>query len=62
MTVPIVKSNSAVSRTDFRPMIWEKDAHVGSKTVDVSRKDVPHQKAWVAVVPFKSVAIVFRLC
>jgi hypothetical protein len=61
MTVPTVKSSNAVSRTDFRPIICEKDAHEGWKTVDVKRNDVPHQKAWMAVVPFKSVAMVSKV-
>jgi len=30
-------------------MMWEKEAHVGWKTVDVRRNDVPAQKAWIVV-------------
>lgn len=34
MMVPIVKNNKAARRTGFRPMICEKDAHEGWKTVE----------------------------
>ncbi len=56
--VPTMKRKSAKRRTDLRPMMCENDAQVGWKTVEQRRKHVPHQKAWIAVVPFKSVAIV----
>jgi hypothetical protein len=45
MIVPAVNKNSAASKTDFRPMMWEKEAHVGWKTVEHNKKEVPHQKA-----------------
>lgn len=55
--VPIEKIMSAARRTDWRPIICEKDAHEGWKTVEQSKKLVPHQKAWIAV-PCKLVAMV----
>jgi len=58
--VPSVKKNSAVKRTDFRPMICENDAQDGWKTVEQSKKLVPAQKASIAVVPFRLVAMVLR--
>lgn len=57
-TVPTLKRNSAVRRTDLRPMMWENCAQVGWKTVEVRRNEVPHQKACIAVVPLSSTAIV----
>lgn len=42
----------ATSSTGLRPMMWDKEAHVGWKTVDVRRKEVPAQNASMAV-PFK---------
>ena len=47
--VPIVKMRRARRRMGLRPMMCEKDAHAGWKTVEVRRKDVPVQKAWMAV-------------
>ena len=35
----------------LRPKIWEKDPMTGWKTVDVSRNDVPDQKASIAEPP-----------
>lgn len=58
MIVPTVKRKSAKMRTGLRPMMWLKEAHVGWNTVEQRRKDVPHQKAWIAVVPLRDVAIV----
>ena len=49
MIVPIVKIMRAVTSTIFRPMMCEKDAHAGWKTVEVRKKDVPVQKALIAV-------------
>jgi hypothetical protein len=56
--VPTVKITKAHNKTDFRPIMCENDAHDGWKTVEQSKKLVPHQKASMAVVPFKLVAIV----
>ena len=56
--MPTVNTKRAARRTAFLPIIWENEAHVGWKTVEVSRKLVPHQKAWIAVVPFRSLAII----
>lgn len=55
--VPIVNITRAARSIGFRPMICEKEAHDGWNTVEHRRKLVPHQKAWMAVVPFKLVAI-----
>jgi hypothetical protein len=55
--VPIKKIISAVRSTDLRPIICEKDAHDGWKTVEQSKKLVPHQKASIAV-PLRRVAMV----
>jgi hypothetical protein len=60
--VPTVKIRRAVRITDLRPMIWEKDAQEGWKTVEQRRKLVPHQKAWIAVVPLRLVAMVLVGC
>jgi hypothetical protein len=60
MIVPTVNSAKAARSTDFRPMIWEKEAQVGWKTVEHSKKLVPHQKACIAVVPFKLVAMILN--
>src|ERR1700712_3736066 len=38
---PTVKSPRANKRTGVLPNIWDKEAHVGWKTVDVRRNDVP---------------------
>jgi len=46
---PTVNMITATTNTDFRSMMWEKEAHVGWKTVDVRRNDVPAQKAWIVV-------------
>ena len=42
---PAVKSKRAASITGLRPEMWEKEAKLGWNTVEVSRKDVPDQKA-----------------
>jgi hypothetical protein len=60
--VPTVKIRRAVRITDLRPMMWEKDAQEGWKTVEQRRKLVPHQKAWIAVVPWRLVAMVLAGC
>ena len=60
MIVPIVNRSNAVSRTDFRPALCENSAQEGWKTVEVNRNAVPHQKAWMAVVPLRSVATVLK--
>jgi hypothetical protein len=49
MMAPTVKIVKATRRTGFRPIIWEKEAHDGWKTVDARRNDVPAQKASIAV-------------
>lgn len=58
MTVPVEKIDSAVRRTFFRPRKCEKEAHDGWKTVEHTRKLVPHQNASTAVVPRMLVAMV----
>lgn len=59
MMVPTVKMMRAVTSTILRPMMCEKDAHAGWKTVAVRRKDVPVQKALIAV-PLSFLAIVWE--
>lgn len=59
--VPRLKRNNAERSTDLRPMMWENCAHVGWKTVEQRRKEVPHQKAWMAVVPVRDVAMAWIL-
>ena len=51
--------SKAVVRTDLRPMMCEKEAHAGWKTVEVRRKDVPVQKSWMAV-PLRILARVWE--
>lgn len=57
IAVPAVKMRSAEISTGLRPKMWEKDAKVGWNTVEVRRKEVPAQKACIAV-PLSSFAIV----
>lgn len=61
MMDPTVKNRMADMRTDFRSMMWEMDIQVGMKMVLVKRKDVPVQKASMAV-PCRAVAIVLDGC
>lgn len=58
MIVSTMKITSDARITGWRPMIWEKDAQDGWKTVEQSKKLVPHQKASMAL-PFSFVAIVY---
>jgi len=44
-----VKKRRATSRSGLRPSVWESEAKVGWKTVEDRRKDVPHQKAAIAL-------------
>jgi hypothetical protein len=46
---PIANKVSAPNTNGLRPKICEKDAKLGWKTVDVRRKEVPDQKASMAV-------------
>jgi hypothetical protein len=46
---PIANNVSAPNTNGLRPKICEKDAKLGWKTVDVRRKEVPDQKASMAV-------------
>ena len=57
--VPIVKMRRARRRMGLRPMMCEKEAHAGWKTVEVRRKDVPVQKSWMAV-PLRILARVWE--
>ena len=56
MTAPAVNNVRATRSTDLRPNMWEREAHVGWKTVLVRRKEVPAQNASIAV-PLRSAAI-----
>lgn len=55
---PIAKQETETRIEGLRPSIWEMEAKVGWMTVDVRRKDVPVQKASMAV-PWRSWAIIF---
>lgn len=47
--VPTVKIVMDAKRTGLRPIMCEKEAQDGWKTVDVRRNDVPAQKASIAL-------------
>jgi hypothetical protein len=57
MIVPIVKMTRAQRRTGLRPKMWLKEAQLGWKTVDVRRKEVPAQKASMAVPEMEVVMV-----
>ena len=57
---PIMKKTRATIMTGFRPKMWEKEAKFGWKIVEHRRKDVPDQKASIAV-PLSFSAIVYSL-
>lgn len=46
---PMVKKTSATRISALRPKMSEREAKLGWKTVDVRRKDVPDQKASIAL-------------
>ncbi len=46
---PIIKRTRAIIITGFRPKMWEKEAKFGWKMVEQRRKEVPDQKASIAV-------------
>lgn len=51
-TMEVRKKNERIARTKgLRPKIWESEAKLGWKTVEVRRKEVPDQKASMAVPP-----------
>lgn len=50
MIVPAAKIPIDTRSTGLRPIMCEKEAHDGWKTVDVRRNDVPAQKASIAVL------------
>ncbi len=54
---PIIKRTRAVIITGFRPKMWEKEAKFGWKIVEQRRKEVPDQKASIAVPLSLSVII-----
>jgi hypothetical protein len=56
---PIANKVSAPNTNGLRPKICEKDAKLGWKTVDVRRKEVPDQKASMAV-PWSFAAMMGR--
>jgi hypothetical protein len=49
MIAPAVKSAKAARMRGLRPKICERSVKVGWKTVLESKKEVPDQKAWMAV-------------
>jgi hypothetical protein len=57
--VPSVKDATAVRRTSLRPKMSDEREKIGWKTHDATRKDVPVQKASVAVPP-RSLEMVYR--
>lgn len=56
---PMVKKTRATMTKGLRPKMCENDAKFGWKTVEVSKKDVPAQKASMAV-PFSAWAMICR--
>ena len=46
---PIKKKTRAIRIIGFRPKMWEKEAKFGWKMVEQRRKEVPDQKASIAV-------------
>ena len=46
---PTVKKTRATRRRDLRPRMYDSDAKAGWKTVEDRKKDVPHQKAAMAL-------------
>ena len=48
MMAPTVKKTKAVKIMGLRPKMWEKEAKLGWKMVEQSKKDVPDQKASMA--------------
>lgn len=57
---PIMNRTRATIITGFRPKMWEKEAKFGWKTVEQRRKEVPDQKASIAVPLSLSVMIYIR--
>ena len=55
---PTMKKTSETIITGFRPKMWEKEAKFGWKIVEQRRKDVPDQKASIAV-PLSLSAIIW---
>ena len=55
---PIVKRVMAKRRRGRRPQRWEKVMKLGCQTMEVRRKDVPAQKAWMAS-PLRATVITF---
>ena len=46
---PTIKKTREIIITGFRPKMWEKEAKFGWKIVEQRRKEVPDQKASIAV-------------
>jgi hypothetical protein len=56
-TAPIKKRVSEKKMRGLRPKMWEKEPRTGWKIVEVRRKEVPDQKASIAV-PLSTLAMI----
>ena len=58
MMEPMVKKVMAMRRRARRPQLWEKATKLGCQTIEVRRKEVPAQKAWIAL-PWRETVITY---